>query len=118
MSQANQRDDSHGDPDRNHGDPAETTGVDDPLAKTSREVTHPDEQATVPTPRPPAPALFSTPSGVLVLADVSSVQCYLSGGSTNCRVVFRSGASIDIDMQYSRLLIEAVKAHHVRPHAT
>ncbi len=72
------------------------------------------------------PKLFETDSGVILLADVSSVQCYASPpgappaksspargvDSSVCQVVLRSGFSLFVSMAYSRGLIDAVKAHH------
>jgi hypothetical protein len=59
------------------------------------------------------PQLFETSSGLIVLADVSSVQCYASAvGNAGCEVVLRSGVKVNIDLQYSRPLIQAVKDHH------
>lgn len=63
-------------------------------------------------PRHDSPTLFETDAGILVLSDVSSVQCYASPQGTVCQVVLRSGVSIHVDMRYSRGLIEAVKAHY------
>ncbi len=61
--------------------------------------------------------LFETESGVILLADVSSVQCYAADPKTGapgpvCQVWLRSGVTFFISFPYSRALIEAVRAHH------
>lgn len=75
-----------------------------------------DDPADLPTRRSRTrrdrPTLFETDAGILVLSDVSSVQCYASPQGSACQVVLRSGVSIHVDMRYSRGLIEAVKAHY------
>lgn len=64
-------------------------------------------------PDPGHPLLFETSSGVIVIADVSSVQCYqTAAGAGSCEVTLRSGVKVGIDLQYSRALIEAVKDHY------
>ena len=63
--------------------------------------------------KPKPPKLYETDAGILLLGDVSSVQCYsLPKGGGVCQVVLRSGVSLHIDLQYSRGLIDALKAHH------
>ncbi|MES2211041.1 MAG: hypothetical protein V4515_12815 [Chloroflexota bacterium] len=62
--------------------------------------------------------LFETESGVILLADVSSVQCYAADPKTGapgpvCQVWLRSGVTFFISFPYSRALIEAVRAHYL-----
>ena len=66
---------------------------------------------TTPPTLPPS-SLFETASGVILVAEVSSVQCYAEGNGKTCQVLFRSGVFVSIDFRYSLGLIEAVKAFH------
>ena len=72
------------------------------------------EFASHPVPPARLPKLFETDSGVILLSDVSSVQCYADqrSGGPICQVTLRSGVTFFVGIQYSRGLIEAVKAHH------
>lgn len=57
--------------------------------------------------------MFSTGSGILVLGDVASVQCYdrPREGSV-CEVMLRSGQAVRVDMKFSRSLLDAVQAYY------
>lgn len=58
----------------------------------------------------PKPAVYVVDGCVIDLQDVSVVICRRdAGGPSVCKVILRSGASFDVDMQYSRSLIQAVE---------
>lgn len=59
----------------------------------------------------PKPAVFLVNGCAIDLQDVSAVICAVEPdrGYPTCRVILRSGASFNVDMQYSRSLIQAVE---------
>ncbi len=59
----------------------------------------------------PNPTVFVVDGCVIDLTDVSTVICSLEPGAPDpvCRVILRSGVSFQIDLQYSRSLIQAVE---------
>ncbi len=67
--------------------------------------------------RLPRPAVFVVDGCVIDLQDVTAVFCHAKPGERAgavvdvhvCTVILRSGASFNVDMQYSRSLIQAVE---------
>lgn len=59
----------------------------------------------------PRPAVFRVDGCVIDLQEVSTVICSIEPGvhAPVCRVILRSGVSFNVDMQYSRSLIQAVE---------
>lgn len=55
------------------------------------------------------PAVFIVDGCVIDLQDVSTVICMSGGHVPVCTVILRSGVSFNVDMQYSRSLIQAVE---------
>ena len=59
--------------------------------------------------RMPIPAIFAVDGCVIDLQEIVTVICCREQGSIICRVILRSGVSFNVDMQYSRSLIQAVE---------
>jgi hypothetical protein len=59
----------------------------------------------------PNPVVFLVDGCIIDLTDVSAIICAREhpGGSPTCRVILRTGVSFQVDMQYSRSLIQAVE---------
>jgi hypothetical protein len=59
----------------------------------------------------PRPAIFLVDGCVIDLQDVATVFCSIKPGGPVpiCTVILKSGVSFNIDMQYSRSLIQAVE---------
>lgn len=59
----------------------------------------------------PKPAVFMVDGCVIDLEDVSTVICAIDPGARGptCRVILKSGASFNVDIQCSRSLIQAVE---------
>jgi hypothetical protein len=59
----------------------------------------------------PRPAIYLVDGCVIDLQEVATVICcHETGAPTNiCRVILKSGVSFNVDMQYSRSLIQAVE---------
>ena len=57
----------------------------------------------------PKPAVYVVDGCVIDLQDVSTVICAVFDGIVKCLVILRSGTSFNVDMQYSRSLIQAVE---------
>lgn len=57
------------------------------------------------------PAIFMVDGCVIDLQDVAAVICAVEIAHPDpiCRVILRSGASFNIDMRYSRAMIQAVE---------
>ena len=72
--------------------------------------------------RLPVPAVYVVNGCVIDLQQVATVICFRESEVDVCKVILRSGVSFNIDMQYSRSLIQAVEWSHapgsvVRPKA-
>jgi len=64
------------------------------------------------SPQLPKPAVFMVDGCVIDLQDVAAVFCAVlveRGPVPVCTVILKSGVSFNIDMQYSRALIQAVE---------
>lgn len=59
--------------------------------------------------RLPIPAVYVVDGCVIDLQQVATVICCNESGAPVCRVILRSGVSFNVDMQYSRSLIQAVE---------
>lgn len=57
----------------------------------------------------PKPAVYIVDGCVIDLLQVATVVCYNESGQAVCKVILQSGAAFNIDMQYSRSLIQAVE---------
>ena len=60
-------------------------------------------------PHLPVPAVYVVDGCVIDLHQVATVICANEAGLTVCRVILKSGASFQVDMQYSRSLTQAVE---------
>jgi len=59
--------------------------------------------------RIPPPAVYVVDGCVIVLQEIAAVICASAEPSAVCRVILRSGVSFNVDMQYSRSLIQSVE---------
>lgn len=57
----------------------------------------------------PVPAVYVVDGCVIDLQQVATVICHQESGASVCKVILRSGVSFNVDMQYSRSLIQAVE---------
>lgn len=59
--------------------------------------------------RTPVPSVYVVDGCVIDLQQVATVIGYIESGTHVCRVILRSGVSFNVDMKYSRSLIQAVE---------